>query len=109
VNNAIYSFVLRYAVRDLFFVSIMSETTKTGDIGQDHNIIQDQPNSGRNLETRAKITQKNEAGHGIILKKWTLKSKQVIKENHLKGVNLLILKEINVELFILMMVQQEML
>ena len=54
----IYSFVLRYAVRDLFFVSIMSETTKTGDIEQDHNIIQDQPNPGRNLETRAKITQK---------------------------------------------------
>ena len=36
----------------------MSETTETGDIGQDHNIIQDQPNPGRNLETRAKITQK---------------------------------------------------
>ena len=36
----------------------MSETTKTGDIEQDHNIIQDQPNPGRNLETRAKITWK---------------------------------------------------
>ena len=54
----IYSFVLHYVVRDLFFVSIMSETTETGDIGQDHNIIQDQPNPSRNLETRAKITQK---------------------------------------------------
>jgi hypothetical protein len=36
----------------------MSETTETGDIGQDHNIIQDQPNPGRHPETRAKITRK---------------------------------------------------
>jgi len=36
----------------------MSETTKTGDIEQDHNIIQDQPNPDRNLKTRAKITRK---------------------------------------------------
>ncbi|CAB5181546.1 unnamed protein product [Rhizophagus irregularis] len=57
-------------------------------MGDNTDIRQDQsrpsPPEDELPTKRLKNSRKKGAGHGIILKKWILKSKQGIKENHLK-------------------------
>ncbi|CAB5385840.1 unnamed protein product [Rhizophagus irregularis] len=84
------------------------------DIEQEHiidiiDIEQDQPSPDGHPKMKAKYSRKKRSWTWDYFEEVDIKKQASDKREVLKSVNLLMLKEISAELFILMMVQQEML